>query len=463
MDGKFILRIEDTDQDRVVPGAIQAIERELDWLGMTPDEGPSQGGITGPYIQSQRKHIYAEYADQILSTGCAYRCFCSPTRLELIRKEALRNREIPKYDNRCRHLTDKDVQDKLSHKEPFTIRLKLRQGDLTFNDLVSGEVTMNLSKVEGDPIILKSDGFPTYHFANVVDDHLMKISHVLRGVEWLNSTPKHLMLFDAFGWIPPRYGHLPLILNSDGTKLSKRSDDIRLETLRSRGFMPSTILNFLAKISGVSREVFDDPFETKTIENITSPLSLEDMTRLFDPKAVNSSSNRFDYELLKQMNRNGILYLILNNKPFIIEQVKSLIRQELKVDPPDNQLIEKVLSWTTTDKRIHFFNQLVTDHAWIWREPELNFDLEKYCSSLGDLSSFLDSLIGLLENSDCDITQLKTFSAEKGFKYATVMHFVRSSLTNSKDGPPISEILILLGKERFIDYLKRAKNYITDR
>lgn len=320
----------------MVAGGIEGIERELNWTGLIPDEGPSVGGPAGPYIQSQRKQFYQEKANQLLESGHAYRCFCSQTRLNLIRKEAAKNREIPRYDNRCRHLTEREISEKLSANEEFTIRFKLRSGPLTFTDIVTGTETIDLSKVEADPIIMKSDGFPTYHLANVVDDHLMGITHVLRGIEWQNSTPKHLMMFEAFGISPPAYGHLPLILNSDGTKLSKRLDDIRLDNMRKQGYFPETIVNFLSRM-GQAIEVPDE-------ERI---YKVEELADVFSADRLSSRSNRYDPLLIKAMNKVCIKQFIREDKSGIRETVKSMVRHELGC--PDLKLddghVDFVLDW----------------------------------------------------------------------------------------------------------------------
>lgn len=210
--GKFILRIEDTDQSRLVEGATEQLCRDLEWTGMTPDEGPFYGGNYGPYVQSERLPIYQKYIEQLLEEGHAYHCFCSERRLELLKKEAIKTRQIPKYDNRCRDLTPKQIAEKITKGDQHCIRFKLRDCGEAYNDLIYGNYVYYVAQNEGDPVILKSDLYPTYHFANVVDDHLMQISHVLRGVEWQISTPKHLMIYRALGWSPPSE-YLKLISN----------------------------------------------------------------------------------------------------------------------------------------------------------------------------------------------------------------------------------------------------------
>ncbi|XP_071793374.1 uncharacterized protein [Asterias amurensis] len=243
--GRFILRIEDTDQTRLVPGAEEQLQAMLQWSGLCADEGPNQGGDFGPYKQSERLNLYQSHIETLVKSGAAYHCFCSEQRLELLRKEALRNRQVPRYDNRCRHLTSHQVQDHRHSGKPSVIRFKLDVETDLFEDLVYGRTQHDTHLIEGDPVLIKSDGFPTYHFANVVDDHLMGISHVLRGMEWLTSTPKHLSLYKALGWSPPKFAHLPLLLNRDGSKLSKRQGDIYVQHFKDAGFLPEALVNFI--------------------------------------------------------------------------------------------------------------------------------------------------------------------------------------------------------------------------
>lgn len=246
--GKFVLRVEDTDRTRILPGALENLREMLNWLGVVPDEGPWTGGSFGPYVQSERSHIYKEQVEKLLENGSAYRCFCTPKRLELLRREAMRRREKPGYDNYCRSLSTEEMDEKLKAGLPFVVRLKIKSFSEPFDDLILGTKTMTLLESEGDPILLKSDGFPTYHLANVVDDHLMKITHVLRGQEWHVSTIKHVLLYRAFGYDPPQFAHLPLLINPDGTKLSKRQGAISVNEFKEKGFHPEVVLSFVASI-----------------------------------------------------------------------------------------------------------------------------------------------------------------------------------------------------------------------
>ena len=250
-DGDFILRIEDTDQERLVDGAVDAIYRTLSAVGLQHDEGPDIGGAYGPYIQSERLPLYGKYAEQLLEQGDAYRCFCS--------RERLAKLELG-YDRHCRDLPQAEIDRRLAANEPFVIRQRMPlTGTTSFTDCVFGVITVDNTELE-DQILIKSDGFPTYNFANVIDDHTMKITHVVRGSEYLSSTPKYNLLYDAFGWPIPTYVHLPLILGTDGRKLSKRHGSTGFDDLIAEGYLEEAIINYLAFLGWApgqdTREIF---------------------------------------------------------------------------------------------------------------------------------------------------------------------------------------------------------------
>ena len=236
-DGTFILRIEDTDQARTVPGGKENIIRTLETVGLAPFEGP--------YIQSENLPAYLEHAKILLNKDWAYYCFCTTERLEELRKKQQENKISPRYDGACRHLPKEQLQELLNKKTSYVVRLKIPEtGEIEFTDLVYGKITVKCDQVD-DQVLLKSDGFPTYHLASVVDDHLLKITHVIRGEEWLPSAPKHVLLYRAFGWDMPEFAHLPLLLNPDHTKLSKRQADVAAEDYLKDGYLPEAILNFI--------------------------------------------------------------------------------------------------------------------------------------------------------------------------------------------------------------------------
>ena len=297
--GTFILRIEDTDQERFKQGSVDFLLESLKWVNITADYGPhlkntkdkEQGA---PWQQSERLHVYKKYSEELLKSKKAYRCFCHENRLELVRREASRRQEKISYDGRCRHLDDETVQKYLNEGQSSVIRFKLDDRDIVFNDLTVGVHSSNPGKNEGDFIIVKSDGFPTYHFAHVVDDHLMRVTHVLRGQEWLLSTPKHIALFEAFGWKNPQYGHLPLICNSDGTKISKRQNDIHVLSYRDRGYFPETILVYLSSIGGgLTSNVQESESFFQSSKSV-----LPTLIDLFDETRISNKSVKLNQDLL---------------------------------------------------------------------------------------------------------------------------------------------------------------------
>lgn len=250
--GSFVLRIEDTDRARLVEGSAEHVEDILTWFNIPPNESPLKGGPYEPYVQSERLSLYKATAEKMIKEGLAYRCFCSEMRLELLRKQQAKNRQRIRYDGRCKSLSKSEIEDKLKENDGhYVIRFALKPGSLTFEDGIFGKNTQDLVKSgEGDFVILKRDGYPTYHLANVVDDNAMDITHVLRGGEWLASTTKHIQIYEALGWQVPKYYHFPLLTNHDGTKLSKRQNDMDLETWRSKSFDSLAILNYLTSLGG---------------------------------------------------------------------------------------------------------------------------------------------------------------------------------------------------------------------
>jgi len=288
--GAFVLRIEDTDRTRLKPGSEEAILRALHWVGLDWDEGPDLGGPLGPYRQSERTDLYRQHAEQLLAKGAAYRCFCSAERLAEVRKaQQAAKLAFIGYDGHCRDLTKDEIREKLDADEPCTIRLRTPdEGETRFTDTIRGEVVFRNSEID-DQVLLKSDGFPTYHLANVVDDHLMQITHVVRAEEWISSTPKHVLLYEAFGWEMPVFIHMPLLRNKDKSKISKRKNPTSLDWYREQGYLPEALLNYLALMGwsmGEDREVF----------------SLQEMIENFDWERVKTSEPVFDLEKLDWLN-----------------------------------------------------------------------------------------------------------------------------------------------------------------
>lgn len=287
--GSIILRIEDTDRNRFVEGAAENLADMLAWAGLRFDEGPGLGGDRGPYVQSERSAIYAAHVDRLLNEGKAYRCFCTPEELEVSRQRQIAEKRDPAYDGRCRLLSEEDAQRHLAEQHSFTVRMKVPlAGQMNLRDLVRGDITVHYDAID-DQVLLKSDGFPTYHLANVVDDHAMGITHVIRGEEWLPSTPKHVLLYEFFGWEAPAFAHLPLLLNEDRSKLSKRQGDVAVEDYRNKGFLPAALVNFVALLGwnpGDDREMF----------------TLAELEEVFSLDRVSKAGAVFDIEKLKWFN-----------------------------------------------------------------------------------------------------------------------------------------------------------------
>lgn len=287
--GKFILRIEDTDQKREVEGAVKGLIDILAWLDIRFDEGPHVDGRFGPYIQSQRREIYDKHKEELLSRGGAYHCFCTPERLEKMRADQQANKLPPRYDRTCRNLSKEEAEAKIKNGERFVIRQKMPlEGELVAHDELRGDIKFNLADLD-DHVLIKSDGMPTYQFASVVDDRTMEISHVLRGDEWLSSFPKNILLYMAFGWPAPKFAHIPLILNKEGGKLSKRQGDVAVEDYRAKGYLPEALLNFCALMGWHPKE-----------EN--EILSIKEMEEKFRIEDVGISPAIFDVEKLTYFN-----------------------------------------------------------------------------------------------------------------------------------------------------------------
>lgn len=333
--GKFILRIEDTDQTRLVPNATEKLINTLNWAGLICDEGPQNAGPFGPYVQSERLEIYQEYIQKLIDAGHAYYCFCSPERLELVRARKIAAKLPPAYDRTCRNLDASNINEKKARGEQFVVRMKIPlAGDFVFTDLIRGTVSINYKNID-DQVLLKSDGFPTYHLAVVVDDHFMQISHVIRGEEWLSSTPKHLLLYNYFGWQAPQFAHIPLLLNPDKSKLSKRQGDVAVEDYIKQGYTKEALINFIAFLGwnpGDTREIF----------------SLEELIAEFSLERVGKSGAIFNTEKLRWLNhkwltsytpeklRELVLPFLANKypqanhlDPIILDQLLKLVQKDL--------------------------------------------------------------------------------------------------------------------------------------
>lgn len=311
--GTLILRIEDTDRKREVAGTAEGLVKILDWAGLSFDEGPTQGGEFGPYTQSERLEIYKKYADELLAKGHAYRCFCTPERLEKMRTEQAEKKLPPRYDRTCRDLSEAEIEKKLNAGEPFVLRQKLPlAGEIKVTDELRSEITFDVKNLD-DHVLIKQDGWPTYQFASVVDDRLMEISHVVRGDEWLSSFPKNILLYTAFGWTPPKFIHIPLTLNKEGGKLSKRQGDVAVEDFRAKGYLPEALVNFSALLGWHPK----GDIETMTLAEIVSAFEIKD---------IGISPAIFDIEKLDYFNGYWIRQKSLTE---LVELIKPYLKDYL--------------------------------------------------------------------------------------------------------------------------------------
>lgn len=456
-DGAFVLRIEDTDRTRLVPGSAEQIEQLLCWAGLKPDESPKIGGPFGPYNQSQRLDLYKKKVDELVAAGKAYRCFCTPTRLELLRKHQARNREKLRYDRRCLSLSKSEIEEKLVDTgNNYVVRFTLQPGATTFTDTVFGDITNDLiESQESDPVIIKSDGFPTYHFANVIDDHSMRISHVLRGAEWISSTCKHVQIYEAFQWQQPKFLHFPLITMKDGTKMSKRNDNSHLKSWIDAGYRPLPILNFLTNSGGGVPKSKQDSNEFWTLDRMVKDFRFNSMT---------THSASIDVGRLKIYSQKELQKRWADNQVEVIEELKELIkRANLTCDLDDENLasvLDKYIS------RITLLNDLISsDKAFIWGVPKLDWSLDEYTGF--DMRSIIEGLIELVREVDINDQKMVDSSfASLANKYKIdkriLFRLSRKLLTNSDAGLPVQEIFALLGKERLRTYLNHGLDYVCN-
>lgn len=434
-DGDFILRIEDTDQERFVEGALEIIYRTMEQAGLVHDEGPDKDGGYGPYVQSERQKsgLYLEYAKQLVEKGEAYYCFCDKERLESL-KQTIGDKEIMVYDKHCLHLSKEEIEANLAAGKPYVIRQNNpTEGTTTFQDDIYGEITVDNSELD-DMILIKSDGFPTYNFANVVDDHLMQITHVVRGNEYISSSPKYQRLYDAFGWEAPVYVHLPLITDENHKKLSKRSGHSSFEDLIAQGFLPEAVVNFIALLGW-------SPEEDREI------FSLQELIEKFDYHRVNKSPSVFDINKLKWM--NGEYIKAMDNQKFY-EIAMPYLNQVVTKDLDKQKILDLVKT------RIEVLPE-IADHVDFF-EALPDYDISMYThkkmkTNAENSLEILKEELELLENWE-DFTmqglhdRLMAYIAEKGIKNGTGLWPIRTAVSGKQMTPGGAfEIMEILGKE----------------
>lgn len=446
--GQFILRIEDTDQERLVEGAVDVIFRTLKLCGMHHDEGPDIGGPYAPYVQSERLHTYRPYAEELVRSGHAYYCFCTRERLDGLRALSDSKNMAFQYDRHCLGLSPVEIDARLSAGEPHVIRQKMpKEGTTTFHDAVYGDITVENAGLE-DQILLKSDNFPTYNFANVVDDHLMDITHVVRGSEYLSSAPKYNLLYEAFGWEIPTYVHLPLIVKPDGSKISKRKGDATFEDLLRDGYLVEAILNYIALL-GWSPDTNQEIF------------SLSDLEKIFSIERISKSPSVFDMAKLRWVNAEYIRAMTpgafhLAALPWLKDTVKIGLPLESisRILQPRTEVLSEIPG------KVGFLNHLDDYSLDIYVHKKMKTTLE---NSLENLLAALPVLEALPEwTAQCLHDSLMALIAECGIKNGQMLWPMRTALSGWEVTPGgAMEIADILGRDESLRRIRTGIDRLT--
>lgn len=444
-DGTFILRIEDTDQGRFVEGATEIIYRTLEETGLLHDEGPDQDKGYGPYVQSERMRagIYMRYAKQLVEKGEAYYCFCDQERLDSL-KQTVNGEVIMQYDKHCLSIPKEEAERRVAAGEPFVIRQNNpRTGTTTFHDEIYGDITVDNSELD-DMVLIKSDGFPTYNFANVVDDHLMEISHVVRGQEYLSSSPKYNRLYEAFGWEVPIYVHCPTITNELHQKLSKRSGHASFEDLIEQGFVSEAVVNFVALLGWSpegDREIF----------------SLKELAEVFDYGRISKSPAVFDMTKLRWM--NGEYFKAMAPEEFYRrgeKYLKEYVTKPLDLKKIAEMVRTRVETFLDIREMVDFFNELPAYETELFVNKKSKSSLESSREILGEVLPKLEAVESW--NNDALFELLKAYGEEKGYKTGLVMWPLRIALSGKLMTPAgATEIMDVLGKEESLARLREGQ------
>jgi glutamyl-tRNA synthetase len=470
--GVNLLRIEDTDQNRFVQGAVENLLHVMENMGIEFDEGclldksdatahkVVQRGDHGPYVQSERLEIYHKYAQELIEKGSAYYCFCTTERLEELRKEQMALKKPAMYDRHCRNLPADEIKSKHAEFEAEGKRPVIRQaipteGQTTIHDLIYGDITID-HKILDDQVLVKSDQFPTYHLAVVVDDHLMEISHVFRGEEWISSTPKHILLYAAFGWEPTEFAHLPLILNTDKSKLSKRQGDVSVEDFLAAGYLKEALVNFVALLG----------WNPKTEQEI---FSLQDLVREFDLANVNNAGAVFDRNKLDWING---LYIRARTDAEIVEAVLPFWKQAgIDAEKYSQDYLTAVVN--LEKERLKKLSDIVEGTAYFFSRPEYDPALlvwkkstaEQTRAVLQDLGDFFSGLDDAGFTRDQLEQKLKDFISQKGYDNGTVLWPLRVALTGLAKSPGPFEVASVLfsglGKQEILERIKASFTALT--
>ncbi len=442
--GDFLLRIEDTDQERYVEGATEIIYRTLQETGLIHDEGPDKDGGCGPYVQSQRQAegIYLKYAKQLIEKGEAYYCFCTPERLASL-KRTVNGEEIMAYDKHCLHLSQEEIQANLAAGKPYVIRQNNpTEGTTTFHDEIYGDITVDNSELD-DMVLIKSDGYPTYNFANVVDDHLMGITHVVRGNEYLSSSPKYNRLYDAFGWSVPVYVHCPLITDEEHHKLSKRSGHSSFEDLLEQGFLAEAVVNYVALLGWSpegNREIF----------------SLEEMVKEFDYHRMSKSPAVFDMTKLRWMNGEYMKAMEFERFYKLAEPyLKAVVKKDLDLRKLAAMVKTRIEIFPDIASQIDFFEELPEYDAAMYTHKKMKTTAETSRKVLTEVLPILKAQEDF--SNDALYETLSKYVADTGVKTGFVMWPIRTAVSGKQMTPAgATEIMEVLGKEESLARIEKG-------
>lgn len=442
--GKFILRVEDTDQAREVDNGLELIMESLRFLGMNWDEGPDIGGEYGPYHQSERLAVYKKYADELIDKGAAYYCYCTQEELTQMRKEQEARGEPTRYDRRCRKLTAQERADRQAKGLPRVVRLAVPlEGSTTLPDFVHGDITIPNADVD-DQVLMKSDGFPTYHMAVVVDDHLMGITHVMRGDEWISSFPKHILLYNAFGWTPPQFGHMPVVLGPDKKKLSKRHGATSVLQFRDEGYLVEALVNFMALLGWAydgERELFspDELIEVFTLDHIHSSPAVFDRAKLDWMNAQHLRS--MDAQALTERLHPFLTRAGLTVDAETIRELVPLVRERIK----------------RLDEIAPLVDFMFQDE--IEYDPKLLVGNKMTAAQSLDALRAADEVLGTLDSLDDEAKiehDLRAAAEKLGLKPAQFFGVLRIALTGKSVTPPLAGAMKIMGKPKTMHRIARA-------
>ena len=459
MGGKFILRIEDTDRERYTEESLQDLYDTLDWLGIKWDEGPVVGGPYGPYVQSERFDIYKEYAEKLVRDGKAYYCYCSPERLERLREEqAASKSQYQGYDRHCANLTEEERKELEAQGIKPVIRLRVpTEGKTTFHDVIMGDITRKNKDVSPDPILLKSDGFPTYHLANVIDDHMMGITHIMRAQEWIPSGPLHILLYEAFGWEPPIYCHLPMVMGKDGQKLSKRHGSTAVRDFRAKGYLPEAIINYVTLVGW-------------SLDDKTEFFSKEDLEKCFRLENIHSAPAKFDYGKLDWFNGQ---YIRQKSNEELCELCMPYFQKAgyVSPEPTEKEKAYMLSLMPSVRERMKTLSDCVPLTAFLFEDNPVT-DKSVYCAKGSNDENTLEALEKgskiLLDGVESGREEsaieedLVSLSKELGVKVNGVFQPIRVALTNSTVSLPLFDSIRLLGPGECRKRLERAVKFLKE-